>query len=99
MPVVPRGAEQNHHMFFVMTRSLDERVALATFLSERGISAPFHYVSLHLSPMGRRYGPPKGALPGVEQASARLLRLPLFPDMTLEQADDVIAAVRAFYNA
>jgi dTDP-4-amino-4,6-dideoxygalactose transaminase len=65
-------------------------------LRERGIGAVFHYVPLHSSPAGRRYGRTSGDLANTDDLSARLIRLPLWPEMSEEQTQAVISAVQGF---
>jgi dTDP-4-amino-4,6-dideoxygalactose transaminase len=65
-------------------------------LADLGINAVFHYVPLHLSPMGRRFGGRPGSCPVSERASARLLRLPLHLGLTDEDVARVVDAVTAY---
>ena len=96
MPHIPDYCEQSFHMFFLRAPSLDVRQAFITHLETKGVQAVFHYLPLHLSEMGRRYGAQPGDCPITEDASDRLVRLPLFTAMTdLEQAT-VIDAVTGF---
>ena len=88
------------HIFYLLTRTPDERGALLDYLDGEGINAIFHYVPLHSSPAGRRYCRTHGGeLPVTDLVSATLVRLPLFYEMREDQVDDVIAAVTAFYAA
>lgn len=96
LPVVPPECEQPWHMFYLLLPSLAERQALIDHLRARGILAVFHYVPLHLSPVGRRFGGREGMLPVTEDASERLLRLPFYNDLREADQDEVIEAVRAF---
>jgi dTDP-4-amino-4,6-dideoxygalactose transaminase len=72
------------------------RSALIAWLGERGILAVFHYLPLHLSAMGRRFGGRAGQCPVAEDVADRLLRLPFYTSMTESEQDEVIEAVRAF---
>jgi dTDP-4-amino-4,6-dideoxygalactose transaminase len=98
LPVVPPHCEQAYHMFYVLTRSQEERSALITHLKRRCIHAVFHYVPLHLSGMGRRLGGRVGQCPVTEDISDRLLRLPFFTTLTRTEQDCVIAETHAFYG-
>lgn len=93
-------AEQNHnaHMFFVKTGSLAERAMLIEFLRAREIQAAFHYVPLHTSIAGRRFGRFSGADRYTTIESERLLRLPLWSGITAEEQEAVIEAIREFYK-
>jgi len=95
-PVVPEGCEQSWHMYYLLLPSFDVRSALIAWLGERGILAVFHYLPLHLSAMGRRFGGRAGQCPVAEDVSDRLLRLPFYTSMTESEQDEVIEAVRAF---
>ena len=64
-------------------------------LRRRGILSVFHYLPLHLSPMGRRFGGRPGDCPVAESVSGRLVRLPFYPAMTDSEQAQVIDAVRA----
>ena len=84
-------------MYYLILPSLEKRQALISFLKTRGILSVFHYVPLHLSPMGRRLGGQEGACPVSEEKSERLLRLPFYNSLSRDDQDRVIAAVREFY--
>ncbi|HEX6202384.1 MAG TPA: dTDP-4-amino-4,6-dideoxygalactose transaminase [Thermoanaerobaculia bacterium] len=94
LPVVPDDCEQAYHLFYLMLPSLDARTALIDHLRARGIHAVFHYVPLHLSAMGRRFGGRPGDCPVAEEAGDRLLRLPFFNGLRSDEQERVIAAVR-----
>jgi dTDP-4-amino-4,6-dideoxygalactose transaminase len=84
-------------MFYILLPSEPVRAALIEHLKARGILAVFHYVSLHASPMGLSMGYRKGMLPVTEDVSDRLLRLPLYFDLTDTQVDEVTSAIRNFF--
>jgi dTDP-4-amino-4,6-dideoxygalactose transaminase len=96
LPTVPGHCAQPYHLFYVLLPSLAQREALIAHLKQRGIQAVFHYLPLHLSAVGRRFGGHVGQCPVTEQVSDRLLRLPLFAGMTEEEQDRVIAALYEF---
>ena len=83
-------------MFYVMMPSLASRQALISHLAGLGILAVFHYLPLHLSPMGLRFGGRQGDCPVTEDLSDRLLRFPFFTGMSSSEQSQVIDAVRAF---
>jgi dTDP-4-amino-4,6-dideoxygalactose transaminase len=95
-PRVPAHCRQNYHMFYILLRDEKSREGLASFLRERGIQAVSHYVPLHLSPMGRRWGYVDGSLPVTEDLSARLLRLPLFYALTSTEQDEVCDGITEY---
>jgi dTDP-4-amino-4,6-dideoxygalactose transaminase len=94
-PASPVRDEGNAHIYYVLLRSPQERAHVIDFLRARGITAVFHYVPLHDSPAGRQFGRAAGALPVTEDLSARLLRLPLWPQMSGDDVDFVVEAVHA----
>ena len=97
LPVVPEGCAHNAHMFCLKCRSLEERGALISYLKEHGVSAVFHYVPLHSSPAGLRYGRFDGEDVHTTADSDRLVRLPMYYGLSQEDRDLVISLVREFY--
>jgi dTDP-4-amino-4,6-dideoxygalactose transaminase len=93
---VPPECEQSYHMFYMIMPSLKSREALISHLAAFGILAVFHYLPLHLSPMGMRFGGGEGDFPVTEDLSDRLLRLPFFTGMSGSEQSQVIEAVQAF---
>ena len=97
LPVIPEGCDHPYHMYYILTPSLQKRQALIGHLRERGISAVFHYLPLHLSGMGRRFGGKPGDCPVTEDISERLLRLPFYFELTEEEQNSVIQALKEFF--
>jgi dTDP-4-amino-4,6-dideoxygalactose transaminase len=93
LPVVPPGVEQSYHMFYLIMPSPDERTGLIAHLDTAGVSAVSHYVPLHLSEMGRRFGGDAGSCPVTERVSECLLRLPFHNRLTGDDVDRVLGAV------
>jgi dTDP-4-amino-4,6-dideoxygalactose transaminase len=96
LPILPPHCEQSYHMFYLLLPKLEERQALIAHLKSRGIYAMFHYLPLHLSAMGRKFGGSEGDCPVTEQISDHLLRLPFYNDLTEEDQDRVVAAITNF---
>ena len=96
LPVVPAECEQAYHLFAVLLPSLDARARLIEHLRARGILAVFHYLPLHLSTMGRRYGGREGQCPVTEDVADRLLRLPFYTGLLESEQAEVIEAVSDF---
>ncbi len=96
LPYVPDHCEQAYHMFYLLLPSLDVRQRLIAHLRSLGIVAVFHYLPLHLSDMGRRYGGRAGQCPVTESVSDRILRLPFFNSLTEQDQDRVIEGVLSF---
>jgi len=97
-PVVPAHCEQAYHMYYLLMPSLEERQAFIAFLKSRDVLSVFHYVPLHLSPMGQRMGGRVGACPVTEDKSDRLVRLPFHNLLSRDDQNRVIAAVREFQH-
>lgn len=95
-PIVPSYCEQSFHMYYLVLPSLEERQALISSLKSRGILSVFHYVPLHLSPVGQRMGGRKGSCPVTEEKSDRLVRLPFYNRLSRGDQDQVIAAIQQF---
>ena len=94
MPFVPAHCEQTYHMFYLLFPNLEKRQAAISFLKERGIQAVFHYLPLHLSPMGEKFGGKEGDCPVTERVSDHLLRLPFYTNMSKEDQMQVIETLK-----
>lgn len=92
-PVIPEQCRHNAHMYYLLLPDGRSRDQLLAELDARGINAVFHYIPLHSSPAGRRYGRAHGRLAVTDDVSRRLVRLPLWGGMTTVQIDRVIDAV------
>jgi len=99
LPFIPPGCVINYHMFHVLVADQPTRDALVDHLRRRSISAPFHYVPLHTSPMGERLGYVPGDLPLTEALAGRTLRLPFFYAITEEQQRTVVREIGGFLGA
>jgi dTDP-4-amino-4,6-dideoxygalactose transaminase len=96
LPAIPAHCEQPYHMFYLLLPSEAARRALIDRLKAEGITAVFHYLPLHLSPMGLRFGGRAGDCPVTEAVSDCLLRLPFYNDLTSSDQDAVIRTVTSF---
>ena len=96
LPFIPSHCEQTYHIFYMVLPSLNSRTNLIEHLKSRGILSVFHYVPLHLSPMGKKFGYKEGDLPNTESISERLLRLPFYNELTENDQYHVIESIRAF---
>jgi dTDP-4-amino-4,6-dideoxygalactose transaminase len=94
-PTRSAGNEGNAHIYYVLLQSAAERAEAIESLKQRGISAVFHYVPLHSSPAGLRFGRTAGPLPVTEDVSDRLLRLPIWSGMTGDEVDLVVGSLGA----
>jgi len=98
LPVVPEGCVHNAHMFYLKAADLKERTALIDHLKQKEILSVFHYIPLHGSPAGKKYGRFSGEDRYTTRESERLLRLPLYYGLTEEQNLYIIDMVKEFYR-
>jgi dTDP-4-amino-4,6-dideoxygalactose transaminase len=96
LPVIPKGCRQSYHMYYLIVPSSRGRTALIRHLKSLGILGVFHYLPLHLSEMGKRYGGRPGDCPVTEHVSERLIRLPFYNNLDGESQERVIRAIREF---
>lgn len=94
-PATPSGSLHNGHVYYLVLPSEAIRAAFIARLREQGIATVFHFVPLHSSPAGQRFGRVEGPLDHTEAMAGRLVRLPLFADLGEEAVERVIAATRA----
>ncbi len=92
LPTVPVECEQAYHLFYLLLPSLQQRQDFIAHLKARGVASAFHYVPLHLSEMGRRWGYKEGDLPVTERVGDTLVRLPFYYGITREQQEVVAEA-------
>jgi len=94
-PVVPEGHAHNGHLYYLILPTAPARDAFIAAMRSAGVATSFHYVPLHSSPAGRRFGRSIGDLAQTEQLSRRLVRLPLWTGLDRESVDRVIDAARS----
>lgn len=97
LPVTPYHCKGNGQLFHILLNDEAERDALIIYLEARGISAVFHFLPLHLSPVGMTLGYHEGMLPVTESVSNRLLRLPFFYEIKQHEQEMVVDAIRTFF--
>ncbi len=96
LPFVPAHVEQAWHMFYLLLPDLETRQRFIQHLRARGVYAVFHYLPLHLSDMGLKFGGQPGDCPVTESVSDRLVRLPFYNDLTADDQQIVIEAAQEF---
>jgi dTDP-4-amino-4,6-dideoxygalactose transaminase len=96
LPQIPAHCDQSYHMYYLICPTLEFRQALIDHLKSRSILSVFHYLPLHLSDVGRHYGGQEGDCPVTEYVSDRLLRLPFFNDLSVEDQATVVDAIAEF---
>lgn len=98
LPHIPEECQHNGHIFYIKTKDLDERTKLLNFLKTNGIGAVFHYVPLHSSIAGKKYGEFIGEDKYTTRESERLIRLPMFYALKDEEIDYIIEKIEEFYQ-
>lgn len=98
LPIIPDHCNHNAHMFFIILPDEEIRSGLIEFMKVRGVSAVFHYVPLHTSPMGKKAQRNIPDLPVTDELSVRLLRLPCFYELTDADTLKVIGIIHEFMN-
>ena len=98
IPHIPDGCVHNAHMYYIKTADLDERTRLIAHLRECGVLAVFHYIPLHSSPAGLKFGRFHGEDRYTTKESERLLRLPLYYGLSAGDREQVISGILSFYN-
>ncbi len=98
LPSLPNDCTHNAHMFYLVCDDLAQRSRLIEYLKERGVMSVFHYIPLHSSPAGMRFGRFHGPDEQTTSISERLTRLPLYYGMSEDDVQQVIDGVLAFYQ-
>ena len=98
LPNIPKDCIHNAHMFYIKCKDLEERTAFISFMKENGIGCVFHYIPLHSSPAGLKFGSFFGEDTYTTRESDRLVRLPLWYGITPEEAEIVISLIKKFYQ-
>ena len=98
LPVIPEECCHNAHMFYIVTNSLEERGRLISFLKDNGIISVFHYVPLHSSRAGMKYGRFHGEDKYTTEISNRLLRLPMYYEIGSDKISYICEKIHEFYK-
>ena len=97
LPTIPEGCVHNAHMFYLKAKDLEERTAFIDFMKEKDILTVFHYIPLHSAPAGLKFGRFHGEDQYTTKESERLVRLPMYYALSLEEVDYISSAVKEFY--
>jgi len=95
-PTIPNSCEAAWHLYYLIMPSEEVRDRFLAHLRSHEIGAAFHYVSLNLTPMGRKLGGTAGDAPVSEASAAGLVRPPFFTDLAEADQDRVIEVIRSF---
>ena len=98
LPAIPADCRQNYHLFYVILKDKKTRDDLLDYLNSKGIGGVFHYLPLHLSPVGRSLGYKENQFPVTESMSARLLRLPFYYDLKKNEQAYVVKKIGQFFG-
>ncbi len=97
-PIIPRDCEHNGHMYYILVDSLKTRTKLIEYLKKYNILSVFHYIPLHSSPAGKKYGRFVGDMNVTDTVSDTLVRLPLFYNLTPEEHEEIIKNIYRFFK-
>lgn len=98
LPFIPAHCKHNAHMFYIKAKDLEERTRLIACLKEQGITAAFHYVPLHSSPAGKKFGRFHGEDRFTTRESERLVRLPMYYGLQGADIEKVCTVINSFYS-
>lgn len=98
LPTIPNECTYNAHMFYIKVKDIEERTALLEFLKQNAILAVFHYVPLHSSPAGFKFGEFRGDDEFTTHESNRLIRLPMYYNIDKKELDEIIKTIFNFFS-
>lgn len=98
LPHIPDECEHNAHMFYIKCKDLDERTRLISYLNENGVNSVFHYVPLHSSPAGKRFGRFNGDDKFTTKESERLMRLPMYYNLCKNDIKYTVDLIKKYYK-
>jgi len=98
LPTIPDDCIHNAHMFYIKVKNLEARTELLEYLKQNDILSVFHYIPLHSAPAGLKFGRFDGADVYTTTESEKLVRLPMYYDMSSEINNTVIKSVKGFFN-
>ncbi|OHD77585.1 MAG: dTDP-4-amino-4,6-dideoxygalactose transaminase [Spirochaetes bacterium RIFOXYB1_FULL_32_8] len=99
LPFIPEETTHNAHMFYIKTRNIAERSDLIEYLRKNDVFAVFHYIPLHLSPAGQKYGVFNGKDIWTTKESERILRLPMFFGLKSNEKEKIVQTIYDFYKS
>ena len=94
----PETCKQNGHIFYIKTRNLDERTRFINYMKDNDILSVFHYIPLHISPAGKKFGEFHGEDKYTTKESERLVRLPLYYSLDDATQGYIIEQVKRFFG-
>ena len=94
-PFIPENCKQAYHMYYLLFPNLEKRQDFIAYMKKRGILCVFHYLPLHLSDMGKKFGGRLGDCPITEEVSDRLVRLPLYYSLSINEQNTIISIIKS----
>tara|TARA_R110001583_G_scaffold111063_2_gene260126 strand:+ start:2331 stop:3461 length:1131 start_codon:yes stop_codon:yes gene_type:complete len=98
IPVIPEGCEHNGHMFYIKVKDIEERSNLIEYLKKQNVMAVFHYIPLHSSMAGKKFGVFYGIDQYTTRESERLIRLPMYYGLQKSKIEKIIDSIKSFYS-
>jgi len=98
LPFIPKECQHNAHMFYIKVKDIEERSRLIEHLKQNNILSVFHYIPLHTSPAGKRYGAFSGIDTWTTKESEKLLRLPMYYGLEENNIEYIIEKIKMFYD-
>ncbi|TQR53057.1 dTDP-4-amino-4,6-dideoxygalactose transaminase, partial [Campylobacter troglodytis] len=98
-PVIPTNCTHNAHMYYITFKNLQKRSEFIEYLKQRGINSVFHYIPLHSSPAGVRFGRVCGDLSITNEISDTLVRMPIFYGLSKKDMDFIFDTVKKFFKS
>lgn len=95
-PTIPNSCDPAWHLYYLIMPSEEVRDRFLSYLRSHDIGAAFHYVSLHLTPMGRSLGGQVGDAPVTERMASGLVRPPFFTDLSEAEQDRIVEVIKSF---
>lgn len=97
LPFIPEGCVHNAHMFYIKAKDIDDRTKLIEYLKNNEVGSVFHYIPLHTSPAGMKYGEFRGEDKYTTAESERLLRLPMYYGLKKNEVEYVCDLIKKYY--
>ena len=98
LPTIPEECVHNAHMYYVKLKDLEDRTKFIAYMKEAGVQCTFHYIPLHSAPAGQKFGIFSGNDEHTTSESDRLVRLPLYYQLSDEDQSRVIMSIKNFFE-
>ena len=98
LPIIPGECSHNAHMFYILLENLETRTRLIDYLKKEDVHPVFHYVPLHNAPKGVEVTGREIHLPVTEEYADRLLRLPMYYDLTATDVERIVGLICSFFK-